>query len=238
MKSSLQVLLATLALVAFAGCRRTPPTDYVVLPDVSKSIERDGILDEFRTIDGLIDRMQRGDSLTIIPITGNAMSETPGHVLRFTAPTERQAYDHDLAVFRQEAHQSIHAMQDTAFANPSKHTDILGALDVARQELETAPPSNAKSLIVMSDFIEDDGTYRFTLDKELANTTAAQKLAERLQHEHAFVLSGVHISLSALQSKDLRSVSTQRQRAVMEFWKRYFALASHVEVKIYALPYL
>jgi hypothetical protein len=221
MKAPIQAQLTALMLVFLAGCRRTPPTDYVVLPDISQSIERDGILDEFRAIDGLIDRMQRGDSLTIIPITGNAMSETPGHVLRFTAPTERQAYDHDLVVFREQAHQSIHAIQDAAFANPSKHTDILGALDIAGQELETFPPYNMKSLIVMSDFVEDDDIYRFTVDKALADPATAKKLAGHLQTKHAFTPHNVHISLDGLQSKDLRSIGPLRQLAVREFWKEY-----------------
>ncbi len=237
MKFSLQVLLATLAFVAFAGCRRTPPTDYVVLPDISQSIERDGILDEFRAIDGLVDRMRRGDSLTIIPITGNAMSETPGHVLHFTAPTERQAYDHDLVVFREQAHQSIHVMQDAAFASPRKHTDILGALDVAKQELEALPLGDMKSLVVMSDFIEDDGMYRFTVDKPLADPTAARKLAGQQQNERVFVLHNVRISLNILQSKDLRSIDTQRQRAVCGFWKKYFGQKSDVDIQMGTGPH-
>jgi hypothetical protein len=232
MKQIMRIPLMGLALAVLAGCQRTPPTDTVALVDVTQSIERDGTLDEFKVVDDLVDRMQRGDSLTVIPITGNAMSETPGHILRFTAPTERQAYDYDLVTFREQAHQSIQAMQNAAFVSPSKHTDILGALDVAKQELEASPPRDMKQLIVMSDFVEDDGAYRFTVDKALADSAVAQKLAGRLQAEHAFDLRNIHVSLSAIQSKDLRSICPERQRALREFWKRYFGPISNAEIRI------
>jgi hypothetical protein len=121
-------------------------------------------------------------------------------------------------------------MQNAAIAHPSEHTDILGALDVAKQELDTLPSLNMKRLTALSDFIEDDGTYRFTVDKQLADATAAETLADYLQNEHAFTLSDTRISLNMVQSRDLRSIDPQRQRAVSEFWKRYFAPTSDVQI--------
>ncbi len=232
MKSSLQVLLTVLTLVALGGCRRTPPTDYVVLPDISQSIERDGILDEFRTIDGLIDRMQRGDSLIVIPITGDAMSDTPGRVVRLVAPTEREAYDNDLTVFRQDAHTRVRNMEATALASPGRNTDILGTLDAAKQVFDSLPPQDSKTLIVMSDFLEDDGASCFTQDKALGEVQSAQHLADTLQKQHGFLLHNVSVHLEALPSKDFRSVRPGRRQAVREFWKRYFAPSAATEINI------
>ena len=87
----------------------------MVLVDVSKSITPDGVKYEFKAADDLVDTMHRGDRLTVIPITGNALTDTSGHILRLAAPTERQAYDYDLKAFRQKAHERIrgHARRRT-----------------------------------------------------------------------------------------------------------------------------
>ena len=51
-------------------------------------------------------------------------------------------------------------------------TDILGALDAARQEFAVLPKGVNRKLIVVSDFLEDDGTYRFVSAGSLAQSGA------------------------------------------------------------------
>jgi len=103
---------------------------------------------------------------------------------------------------------------------------------VARQEFDASPPGNYRSLIVMSDYLQDDGVYCFTSDKALADVVTAQALADHLQKEHAFALRDVHVFLEAIQSKDLRSLGPNRQHTVWAFWKTYFAPTATVEIQI------
>jgi len=231
MNRSICLLSIALILQPIVGCRATP-SDTVIEPDVSQSIDRDGTDYAFKQIDGLIDGMKRGDSLTIIPITGDSMSDTPGQVVRLVAPTEREAYDNDLTVFRQDAHRRVRNMEATALASPGKNTDILGALDAAKQVFDSLPPQDSKTLIVMSDFLEDDGASCFTQDKALGGVQSAQHLADTLQKQHGFLLHSVSVHLEALPSKDLRSVRPGRRQAVREFWKRYFAPSAATEINV------
>jgi hypothetical protein len=231
MTRSICLLSIALILSPIAGCRATPK-DTVMEPDVSQSIDRAGMAQAFKEIDDRIDGMRRGDSLTIIPITGDAMSDTPGRVVRLVAPTEREAYDNDLIVFREDAHKKVRNMEATALASPGRNTDILGALDAAKQVFDSLPPQDSKTLIVMSDFLEDDSASCFTQDKALGETQSAQHLADTLQKQHGFLLHNVSIHLEALPSKDLRSVRPGRRQAVREFWKRYFAPSAATEINV------
>jgi hypothetical protein len=200
-------------------------TNYVCLLDISKSIKRESVVAEFNAMDSLVDRLKRGDALTLVPITSSAMADTPGRIVHLAAPAERQPYDHDLIVFRDEAHKEIKAMRDRALAEPANRTDILGALDAARQELSALPKENNRNLVVVSDFLEDDGTYNFVSAGSLASPARARQLAVRFHEQHGFRLEGVHVCLGRLESSDLAPLSAQRKEAVQKFWATYFAAA-------------
>ena len=75
-------------------------------------------------------------------------------------------------------------------AEPAR-TDILGALDAARQELASLPKGDRHRLIVESDFIEDGGVYRFLSSSALTDENRAQKLAVRLRAPYPFTLQVV-----------------------------------------------
>ena len=222
-------LICILALIlGFYGCKQEQPRETVCLLDISKSITPDSVRYEFKLMDELVDRMHRGDRLVIIPITDSAVSETPGHVLSFTAPTSRQPYDHDLVVFRQQAHGRVHKMRDVAIAHPSERTDIFGALDVAKQEFDVGSSENSpkhfrKTLIVLSDFLEDDGTYRFVSDRSMTTDEGAVLLAQRFQSKHDYGIDNVRIYAGGLGSADLRNLPPQRQQAIRTFWKQSLA---------------
>jgi hypothetical protein len=207
------------------GCRwhREAANEYVCLLDISKSIRRESVVAEFKAMDSLADRLKRGDALTLIPITGSAMADTPGRIVHLVAPAVRQPYDHDLVVFRDKAHKEIKAMRDRALADPSNRTDILGALDAARQELAVLPKESNRNLVVVSDFLEDDETYNFVTAGSLASPAHARQLAVRLHEQHGFTLQGVPACLGLLESSDLSPLSAQRKEAVQAFWTAYFA---------------
>ena len=111
-------------------------------------------------------------------------------------------------------------------------TDILGALDAARQESAALPTETKSKIIVVSDFLEDDGTYRFTADGSLANPNRARELALRLREQHGFMLKAVPICLGRLESLDFAPLTVQRKEAVQVFWNAYLGGAGEpVEIR-------
>jgi hypothetical protein len=80
-----------------------------------------------------------------------------------------------------------------------------------------------RKLIVVSDFLEDDGTYRFASAVALSNPVRARELAARLRAEHGFTFEGAPLCLGRLESSDFAPLSAPRKEAVQAFWTAYFA---------------
>ena len=212
---------ALLLLAAVTGCSHRVPTATVELIDTSLSITPHAEAAALNAVKGQISSLGRGDTLILIPITGDAENDTGGHILRIQAPTTREPYDADLRRFRENARKQFSDWVATVRAEPNR-TDILGALDAAQQELSTLPRGGIRRLIVVSDFIEDDGTYRFTSDRSLVSLTRARALAARLRAEHRFTLPGVILCLGRLESNDFAPLSVARKNAIQAFWATYF----------------
>ena len=85
------------------------------------------------------------------------------------------------------------------------------------------PSGSSRRLIVASDFLEDDGTYRFVTAALLAKPARARQLAAKLRDEHGFKLVGVPSCLGRLESSDFGTLPAQRKEAVQAFWTAYFA---------------
>jgi hypothetical protein len=161
------ILLILLLASGMLGCSRQQQSRHIViLPDVSGSIERDSLQQAFKAIDEMVGHLQRGDRITVIPILGDAQAEASGRIIRFEVPNKRTAYDADLRSFRSQLSASLQQMQEAAIAHPGPKTDILGSLALAEQELD-AQPTSSQILIVLSDFLQDDGEIDFEKDKEL-----------------------------------------------------------------------
>jgi hypothetical protein len=180
MNSSRIFVFAALALLA--GCSHTVPKVTVDLLDTSLSITPRAEHAAQDAILGQISRMGRGDHLILIPITGDAENDAGGRILRLTAPTQRQAYDNDLRRFQADAKKQYAAW--LASLDPHQmRTDILGTLDVARQEFAAVLKDSDRRLIVLSDFLEDDPASRFVASPQLANPARARTLAVTLRRE-------------------------------------------------------
>lgn len=219
--SPIRVVALALSL-ALMACSHPVPTATVEVIDTSLSVTPRAEKDILDAIQEQIAHLGRGDKLVLIPITGNAENDAGGRILRLQGPTTREPYDADLRGFRENARKQFTAWIATVHAEPGR-TDILGALDAARQELEAFPNGITRRLIVVSDFIEDDGRYRFTSDSALANQARARALATRLRAEHGFTLKKVAVCLGRLESTDYRPLAPNRKEAVNAFWQAYFA---------------
>jgi hypothetical protein len=204
------------------GCSHRVPEAVVEVIDTSLSITPRAEKAALDAVQDQIGHMQRGDQLVIIPITGDAANDAGGRVLRLSAPTKRETYDTDLHRFHEQAGKQF----STWVAALDKHqsrTDILGALDAARQEFAALPNGMNNKLVVVSDFLEDGGTYRFTSAGALVSPARSRELAVRLRTQHGFTLQGVPLCLGRLESSEFAPLSAQRKEAVQAFWTAYFA---------------
>jgi hypothetical protein len=209
-------------LFLLAGCSHRVPEVTIEVIDTSLSITLRAEKAALDAIQAQIGHMQRGDTLILIPITGDAANDSGGRVLRLSAPTERETYDTDLRRFQEQAGKQF-ALWVASLDKHQSQTDILGALDAAWQELAVLPNGMNRKLVVVSDFIEDDGTYNFVSTGSLATPARARQLAARLREEHSFTMQGVTLCLGRLESSDFAPLTAQRKEAVRAFWTAYFA---------------
>jgi hypothetical protein len=220
-RNSVRFLSVTMLLV-LAGCAHRIPQATVEVIDTSMSITPRAERAALDALGDQISHLGRGDRLILIPITGDAQNDAGGRILRLVAPTQRETYDTDLRRFHEQARKQFVAWVASLDPHQSR-TDILGALDAARQEFAVLPKESSRKLIVVSDFIEDDGTYNFVSAGSLANSTNARQLAAHLREQHGFTLLGVQLCLGHLESSDFAPLSAQRKDAVSAFWTAYFA---------------
>jgi hypothetical protein len=213
--------VAFAVLLLLSGCAHRVPEATIVVIDTSLSITPRAEKEALDAVQEQIANIRRGDILVIIPITGDAANDSGGRVLRLSAPIQREPYDADLRRFQEHARKQFVAWAASLDTHQSR-TDILGALEVARQEFAVLPNHEARRLIVFSDFLEDDGTYRFVSAGELTSPASARQLAARLREQRGFTLQGVHLCLGRLESIDFAPLSPQRKDAVQAFWTAYF----------------
>jgi hypothetical protein len=216
-----RVLVPAAVFLLLAGCSQHTPEATIDVIDTSSSITPRAEKAALEAVRAQIAHMQRGDTLVAIPITGDSSNDAGGHVLRLSAPTQRETYDDDLRRFREQAQKQLVTWAASLEPYQSR-TDILGALDAAGQELRFLPQGRNRRLIVVSDFLEDDGAFRFVSARPLADPAQARQLADHLRRQHGFALRGVTLCLGRLESTDFAPLSVERKEAVDAFWTEYF----------------
>lgn len=216
----------TLALAAaLIGCGKHEPRHFVILPDLSGSIERESLQQAFKGIDELAGHLQRGDTLTLIPILGDAEAEASGKIMRFEVPANRQAYDTDLRDFRSKLSLSLKAMERNAIASPESKTDILGSVLLAQREHKLQPSWTKTIIFVLTDLVQEDGELDFRTDRRLRDEITAQKLAtEYAEATHADFRNTV-VYLGQLRSHEFAHLTRSKRRAIRLFWTRFFTNA-------------
>lgn len=216
-------MLLLLVATSCAGGHRTPTqaTHFVYLLDCSASITPKALQDAVEQIKLQAQQMRRGDRITVIPITSDSDTNTQGNILRMSVPTNRQPYDQDLKKFEQNFGRDLDALHNRAKKNLFDKTDILGSTDLAVQEFAADEALIRKRLIILSDFIEEDGTFDFRTAPSLAGENSARQLATRLA-KNMPKPAGVSVFLGSLQSLELDQLPKARRQAIREFWLEYF----------------
>lgn len=78
----------------------------------------------------------------------------------------------------------------------------------------------------MSDFLEDDGIYRFVTARELASPERARQLGAQLRELRGFKMRPVPLCPGRPESTDFVALSLQRREAIDTFWTTYLAAGS------------
>jgi hypothetical protein len=215
-------LLVSLLATVLLGCGKQPlQRDFVLLPDVSASIEPKAEEEVFKAIDDLVSHLNRGDRITIIPILGDAQAEASGRILRFEVPTNRQAYDSDLRHFAAKLRDSLEELKSSAMKHPGTKTDILGSISLAEQEFQSDSGFRKGLLVVLSDFIQEDNEINFMRDRRLDSQPAAKEFAWQIARRDGLDLKGMPVYLGLLRSREYAGLSRSRRAAIQAFWISY-----------------
>lgn len=217
------VLVMVAALLA--GCNRPGPgrLHVVYILDLTASTIEEARTKAFDSVKEPFDKglVKRGDSITVIPITGDALIESQGTILRYDIPTDREVFDDDLRRLSEQVVTDLQKMQDASAAKPYLYSDILGAVKIANEEFAADQADVHKVLIIMSDFVEDEKRLNFKSSPLVANEKSATESAKKLALKDP-TLNGAKVYLGWLQSRDLKNIPADRRDAIRSFWTEYF----------------
>lgn len=228
------IYIVILCVVLFAGRHRRQRLYLVCVVDLSSSIEVDARAEAFAALRAIFTdrRLQRGDTVVVVPITNDTATEAQGQVLRFEIGEQRAAYDADLRRLAVEVEHALGEMQSESAARPSTQSDVLGAISLAEEEIRRGNGSERKILIILGDLLHDTASCKFTTSPQLATDEAARRYAASLAEGQTRTLEGTQVYLGLLRSTELRRVSQARRTAIQSFWTEYLQRAGASSVSI------
>jgi hypothetical protein len=234
-QSYLRFLFIMLLCVALlSSCGGNPHLRLVCVVDLSSSIETDARAEAFSAFQKIFaeHRLRRGDTVEIIPVTNDTATEAQGRVLRFEISERRAAYDADLKNLAAEVEREIGAMQSQSASRPATRSDIIGAINLAEEEIVKGQKGERKIIVVLSDMINDTPSCNFNTSPQLASDEAARHYAASLAEGRPRSLEGTRVYLGLLRSSDLKKVPQSRRSAIQSFWTEYLQRAGAASVSI------
>ncbi len=217
-------LLTWLIAVTFlsgSGCRKIQKFDGVYIMDGSASVDKASMDDCYRAVESSNGHLKRGSRLAFIPVTSDAAVNTPGRIMRIELSESREAYDDDKKKMYRRMASELREMQKTAIREPYQKTDLLGAIGQAAEEFAHGRKDARRWLVILSDFLQDDGSFRFTTDSRMKNEKDAAKLAREFATQRRLDLRGASVYLGMVRSHDLETLSPERRAAVRAFWREF-----------------
>jgi len=218
-------------LIAACGKEQRESLCLVCIIDLTRSLETESQREAFDAIQSTLKEMRRGDRIAIIPITGDAMTQSQGRIIRFQLSDRREAYDEDLRRFSQEVAERLQHMRDEAANSPYNHSDIMGAVRLAGEELASARSGARRAIVLLSDLLQDDAQYDFKRDTRLASNEAAAKFAALLPRDQEQALQNSAVFLGLLRSVELKNVPQTRRAALQTFWREFFTRQGAASVR-------
>jgi hypothetical protein len=197
----------------------SPPHFYIVGVDISGSRTRDEMDESKKLLEGLIDRLQAGDHLTLIEVYQGGKTparqwsdsiRSPRKPGELTASERRRIED-----FKDIARMQTSILFDSARAREIQSTDIFGTLSRAADYAKASRRRGA-TLLLLSDMMNETPQARMTSAEDIPSDRWIRQLkaAKRIPQ-----LSGVCVVVAGAD------VSSARGAAIREFWDKYFEAA-------------
>jgi hypothetical protein len=221
-KSFISLILTSLLVTA--GCKCNNSMFLVCVVDITGSIKDNAKSQAFEALKSIGKNLRRCDSLVIIFVSNDAMTQGHDDILRFHLNENRQAYDADLKNLFDRIQSKLEVVKAKSTASPYTKSDILGAIELAAEEFANASKAAHKVMIGLSDLIVDDSQYNFNRDVRIACEQAAIEFAQSLAQAQTPSFQNVSIYLGLLQSIDMEKLPPNRRSAIQAFWKRYLNL--------------
>ena len=223
----MKVLLVVIAFaLTITGCdsavgseSTNPGHSYIVGIDISGSRTRSELDESKQLLNGLIEKLEPGDKLTLIEVYQGGREparqwsdsiRTPRNPKQLTGSDRRRLDD-----FRNIARMQTSILFDSVRAKQIQATDIFGTLTRAA-DYAKASRNRPTTLLLLSDMINETPDVRMTTMQEITGRTW---IRERVDAKRIPQLRGVCVVVAGAD------VSSARGAAIRDFWDKYFAAA-------------
>ena len=192
---------------------------YIVGIDISGSRTKTEMDESKKLLDGLIDRLQPGDHLTLIEVYQGGREpakqwsdsiRSPRDPKHPTASDERRVDD-----FKDIARMQTSILFDSARAREIQKTDIFGTLARAA-DYARASRNRPTTLLLLSDMMNETPDVTMTDPRQIPGDSWIRHLAAGKRIPQ---LRGVCVVVAGAD------VSTARGAAIRDFWNKYFEAA-------------
>jgi hypothetical protein len=223
--SRLSVVVFALALTT-TGCDSAVGSEspnqghsYIVGVDISGSRTKTDLDESKKLLDGLIDRLEAGDHLTLIEVYQGGREparqwsdsiRTPRDPKKLTGSDKRRVED-----FKDIARMQTSILFDSLRTKQIQATDIFGTLARAA-DYAKASRNRGTTLLLLSDMINETPDVRMTSSQEIPGRTW---IRERVDAKRLPQLRGVCVVVAGAD------VSSARGAAIRDFWNIYFEAA-------------
>ena len=230
-----RILVMVATVVIAAGCDSAVGSEspnvghsYIVGVDISGSRTKAEMDESKKLLDGLIDRLQAGDHLTLIEVYQGGRTPARQWTDSIRSPrkagqltgTERTRIEDFKAIARMQT--SI--LFDSVRAKGILSTDIFGTLSRAA-DYAKASRKRPTTLLLLSDMMNETPDVMMTQRQDIPGKTW---IRERAAEQRIPQLSGVCVVVAGAD------VSSARGAAIREFWSKYFeAAGTHVSADNY-----
>jgi hypothetical protein len=222
--NNVKIIILTFAIIFLTACGERKSFIFVI--DLSNSVTQKAREHSFEAIYDSAAKLGRGDCLIIVPITGDAATQTGGNVIRVEASEIRKLRDRDLKEFQAEIIQKLEKMQQSNQIYPN--TDLFGALRVANEIAKQQPQNVRVMMFVLSDLLNSTNEIRFEKDLLFEDAKKTREFAETKKLEW----SKIEIYCGSLSSTDLEQMPPKRRENVGIFWQEYFKIGNAKRIQI------
>lgn len=199
---------------AQASTEETQSRQYTVLLDVSASRPLAMIAEGERYMDALIDQMNYGDRLVVLPMYEAGVNEAKNDLdISLMKPSSSLTLDdvEELKTARNDLKEPVHIFFTRARASSVMHTDILTTLSIASEKISDA---KRNQLLILSDMLQSSKEFEFEHLRRMPPPGWLEK-----QKQDGLIRPLYQACIIAIGADP----STHEGIVVRDFWQKYFA---------------